>query len=470
VLQPILSVLLRIAVVLVALGALACSRAEASSGPRRIVYWEKWTGFEGEAMDRVVDAFNAKERARAKREPGYRPIEVKTVTISRIEQKLLVAVAGGNPPDVAGIYSFMIASYVNKGALTDLTPLLAEAGISKDDYIPAYFELGEYDGRVWALPTAPATTALHWNKRLFREAGLDPEVPPKTLEELDAFAEKLTKWEITLPSGEKQIRTGYLEDIAAEDKRLIQVGFLPSEPGWWSWSWGYHFGGTLFDGKRVTTADPNNVRAYEWVASYSRKLGVGAVQKLRSSFGNFSSPQNPFLSGRIAMEMQGVWMYNFIDKYAPGMQWGAAPFPPPADRPDLARPSLVEADDLVIPKDSKHPAEAFEFIRFTQTQEALELLCFGQRKHSPLKKVSPEFWQKHPHPYIELFSSLATSKTGFYPPKLGIYNEYRRELAAGVDAIMNLSATPEQALGDVEARMQKAYERELAQKERRGEP
>ncbi|NIR02910.1 MAG: extracellular solute-binding protein, partial [Gemmatimonadales bacterium] len=47
-------------------------------------------------------------------------------------------------------------------------------------------------GRMYALPTTPASLALHWNKRLFREAGLDPERPPRTLEELDRYADLLT--------------------------------------------------------------------------------------------------------------------------------------------------------------------------------------------------------------------------------------------------------------------------------------
>ena len=74
-------------------------------------------------MGRVVDGFNAKEREHAKADPSYRPIEVEMVIVSSIEQKLLIASAGGNPPDVAGIYSYMTAGYADKGALSDLSGL-----------------------------------------------------------------------------------------------------------------------------------------------------------------------------------------------------------------------------------------------------------------------------------------------------------------------------------------------------------
>jgi ABC-type glycerol-3-phosphate transport system substrate-binding protein len=449
---------------------LGCGGDQGSEKVRRIVYWEKWTSFEGDAMDRVVDAFNAHERDKAKQNPSYVPIEVQKVTISNIEQKLMVAIAGGNPPDVAGNYSSLVPAYADKGALTDLGPYAEKAGIKREDYIEHFWDISVYKKKLWALPTTPASIALHWNKRLFREAGLDAEAPPKTIEQLDAFAEKLTKWEVSLPGGKTEIRTGYLPDVPVSQKRLLQAGFLPSEPGWWNFAWGFFFGGKLLDESGKASANsPENVRAYEWVASYTKKLGIDAVQRFRSGFGNFSSPNNPFLSGKIAMEVQGVWMYNFINMYSPGMQWGAAPFPVPADHPGLYGVSMAEADVIEIPKDSKHPEEAFEFIKYVSSQEGMELLCSGQKKFSPLKNVSDKFWREHPHPFIRMFRDLSMSPHVFATPKVGVWNEYGRELNAGVDVIQNLTRSPKVALDEVEVRVQTALDRNARISSRRGE-
>ncbi len=438
----------------------SCSASENKQAPRHITYWEKWTGFEGVAMDAVIDDFNAKEVARAKADTSYAPIEVEKVTISNVEQKLLIAIAGGNPPDLAGNYSFYVAAYADGGALTDLGPMLGKAGFDRSAYIEHYMKLGEYRGKTWAVPIVPASIALLTNKRLFREAGLDPEHPPTTIEELDAFAEKLTKWEVTLPSGEKKIETGYLPEVPESQKRLIQAGFLPGEPGWWSYGWGYFFGGSLLDApEKITAANPANVKAFDWVASYSKNLGIGVTKRFRSGFGNFASPQNAFLSGKVAMVLQGVWMHNFIEKYAPGLQWGAAPFPYPAAHPELAFTTSADADVLVIPKDSPHPAEAFEFIKYVTQQPVLEKLCLGQQKFTPLKNVSDEFWRVHPNPYIRLFRELGMSKNAFSIPQTGIWNEYNRELGNAVDLIQNLTQTPEVALSDVQTKMQAALDR-----------
>lgn len=401
--------------------------SEVRPGPVRITYWEKWTGFEGDAMRAVVDEFNRSQDE----------IFVELLTVSGIQDKTLLATSGGNPPDVAGLFGPNVAQYADNMAVMPLTEFCKEAGIGPEDYIPCYWDIGFYKGEVYSLPTTPASTALHYNRALLKAAGLDPDRPPKTIEELDAYAEKLTK------------RNG---------SRIEVSGFLPNEPGWWNWSWGYFFGGTLLEGDTITANSPENIRAYEWIQSYTKKFGAGDIQAFRSGFGNFSSPQNPFMSQKVAMVLQGVWMYNFISQFAPELDWAAAPFPHPADRPDLAEPTLVDLDVLVIPVGAKHPKEAFEFIKFVQSQKGMELLCMGQRKHSPLREVSPGFYEKHPNPYIRLFTELAYSKNAIPAPKIGIWPEYQAELNSAFDEVYLMRKTPKEALDYVQARMTPLWE------------
>src|SRR4051794_29653120 len=70
-------------------------------GVVNITYWEKWTGFEGEAMQRTVELFNSK---------GVKNADGKTIhcdylTTTNVDRKSLLAIAGGNPPDLAGFWS-----------------------------------------------------------------------------------------------------------------------------------------------------------------------------------------------------------------------------------------------------------------------------------------------------------------------------------------------------------------------------
>ncbi len=438
---------------------LGCAGSGAHTDTVKVTYWEKWTGFEGDAMQAVVDLFNSRKI----KNKESKVIQVEMITTSQLDRRLLTAAAGGNPPDVAGVWTWLVTVYAEKGAILPIDDYLKEAGITEERYVPVFWEICKYKDKMWGLPSTPASVALHWNKRLFREAGLDPNAPPKTIQELDEMAEKLTL--IQLPNQEKPVsfyelktRKNYEELLAAG--KIIQMGFLPSEPGWWPWFWGYWFGGRLWDEKEtVTTDDPGNIEAYNWVSSYSLKYGVDNVNKFSSSFGVFASPQNAFLSSKIAMVVQGVWMYNFIDKYATGMDWAAAPFP--SDEGRLKDVSYVEADILIIPKGAKHPDEAFKFISFVNTQEAMELLCEGQRKFTPLKEVSEGFYARSKNPYIRMFRKLAESPSGFITPKIIIWQEYQREIGFATDMIRNLKATPKAALTEARKTMQIRLDREL---------
>ena len=437
---------------------------------REIVYWEKWTGFEGEAITSAVRRYNELELEKGLKDPEYIPIRVKLVTTSKIDQKLLVAVAGGTPPDVAGLYTFVLYNYADKGALMDLTPLAQRDGLSQADYLPVFWQQGWHRGKLWSLPSTPASSGLHWNKRLFREAGLDPDTAPVTLEELDAFARRLTLWELKTADGRISRVRGWLSDLPAhENRELLQVGFLPSEPGWWSWSWGHYFGAKMWDGdKKITLNTPEMIRAFDWVRRYSENIGVEEIRRLRSSFGSFSSPQNPFMAGQVAMVIQGVWMNNFIERYAPGMVWGAAPFPATGEHPEMHGACSLESDLLVIPRDSKHPEEAWAFMKWMNSREGMELLCLGQQKFTPLAQNSEDFWRTHPHPHIKMFRDLALLPGGIQVPKLGIWNEMRREVTHALEVVTNLNGTSAEILTQTEARLQRSLDRDIERLERRG--
>jgi multiple sugar transport system substrate-binding protein len=230
---------------------------------------------------------------------------------------------------------------------------------------------------------------------------------------------------------------------------------MPGDPDWWNWGWVHLFGGSLWDGKsRITANLPENVRAFAWLQDFVRKNDISHLQTFKSGFGTFSSPQNSFLSEKVAMQIQGVWMSNFISEFNPKLEWAAAPFPYPDDHPELKNSCFVDVDTLIIPRGSKHPREAFEFIKFVQSQKGMELLNFLQKKHTPLIAVSEEFRRKHPNPYLRLFAETPLKGKTFSQPKMAIWPEYQAELNNAFQEIFLLKATPKAALDRVQARMQ----------------
>ena len=143
-----------------------------------IRYWEKWSGVEGLVMQRIVDRFN-------KTVGAEEDIWVEYCAISNVDERTLIATAGGDPPDVAGLFDHVVPQFADQGALLELDDLVHEFGIDTEAFKPIWWRIGVYNDRIYALPSAPYTIALHYNKRLFREAGLDPARPPQTIAELD---------------------------------------------------------------------------------------------------------------------------------------------------------------------------------------------------------------------------------------------------------------------------------------------
>ncbi len=414
-------------------------------------YWEKWTGFEGAAMQAVVDDFNRSQDR----------IFVDMLTVSEIDQKLMLAIMGGHPPDVAGLWSHNVNVYAERGALTPLDSFLDRAGITQDDYIPVFWDLCEHRGFMWALPSTPASLALHWNKRLFREAGLDPDRPPRSIAELEAMNERLTTVRIVRDGERMEIPFSELTEAEREAQAftVLRMGHLPDEPGWWIPMWGFWFGADLAaDDRTITAVSPENLEAFEWIQMYPRTYGLHNLRRFGSALGAFASPQNAFLDEQVAMILQGVWMFNFIDRYAPHMEWGVAAFPS-VDLDRLPDVTIVESDVLVIPNGATHPKAAFEFIQYVNQRDPMEKLVIGQRKFSPLAETSDDFIERHPNPHIETFMELAQSSGARYEPRLSVWNEYRDEMVVAAERIFSMRVTPEEALSSVEDRIQRRLDR-----------
>jgi multiple sugar transport system substrate-binding protein len=98
----------------------------------------------------------------------------------------------------------------------------------------------------------------------------------------------------------------------------------------------------------------------------------------------------------------------------------------------------------------------------------MEMLCLGQRKNSPLVAVSPGFYEHHPNPKIRLFNDAPKGKNTYITPKIGVWPEMVNEMNAAVDEVGLLQASPEQALQEVQDRMQPELDEHLARLRQRG--
>ncbi|MGH7131166.1 MAG: ABC transporter substrate-binding protein [Phycisphaerales bacterium] len=418
-------------------------------------YWEKWTGHEMGAMQSVVDDYNASQSK----------ILVRYFVTSNIGQKALVAIAGGSPPDIVGLWNFNVPAYAASGAILPLDELAAKAGLKLDQYLQGVRQVMIFRGRDgkehwYGVVNTAGTLAMYYNKSIFREAGLDPEKPPRTIEEMDAANKAITKLNA--------------------DGSIARTGFLHAEPGWWSWLWGYHFGGSVYDetSGMALVDSPQNLAAYKWMRSYPAAFGQGddrrgaeRVERFRQGFGNYNTPQNAFLAGKVAMVIQGPWLANMLVEHAKDLDYGVAPFPVAAAAYREGEPvALVDTDVLCIPRGAKHPEASMEFIAFTQRQDMTERLALAHCKICPLLKPTDEFVRKHPNRGLLVHNALAASSRAFVVPKTRAWPEFKDDFDATVQRLWRMESEVEPTLKDLQTRAQGYIDRSVEQERRRYGP
>jgi len=378
------------------------------AGRTVIRYWEKWTGVEQQDIERLVRRFNETEGATRHIWIDYNPV-------ANVDQRMLIATAGGDPPDIAGLYDYIIPQYADQDALLPLDDLVREFAVAIDDFNPIWLDICRYQDRLYALPSTPYTIALYYNRRLFREAGLDPNHPPETTAQLAEYAIKLTK-----------------HDAAGG---ITQLGFTvsPAMLGWWPWVWPQFFDARLWDGRQFHLHTPAGRAAYHWLADLRAQLGVKPASAFEASAGAIEGAQNPFLSERLAMVYQGPWVAKWITTYTPDLDYGVAPFPSVTRE---RQNNFASTDVFVIPRGAKHPREAMAFLAWMMRQENLEDLCRAHGKVSPFKTPRPEFYVNHPNPHIDTFNRLAASRDAFGYPQMPTWQQTMQRTLVLLESVL----------------------------------
>ena len=128
--------------------------------------------------------------------------------------KAMTALKGGTPPDLSVILSTEIFTLIDNDAILAYDDLVTSSADKQwlNSFYPALMENSRTGGKTWSIPFQRSTIVMYYNKDAFRKAGLDPNSPPATWDELVAAGKKLTtkdatgkvtQWGLEIPS------TGY---------------------------------------------------------------------------------------------------------------------------------------------------------------------------------------------------------------------------------------------------------------------
>ncbi|AKK10574.1 ABC transporter substrate-binding protein [Corynebacterium uterequi] len=114
------------------------------------------------------------------------------------------AIDGGEAPAAAVLMSAELKTMNDEGLIQPISELTDDTEWL-NSFHPAFLANSTLDGKVASIPFQRSTVVQIWNKDHFKQAGLDPEVPPQTWDELVTMGKQLkeksdTTWAVQLPS------------------------------------------------------------------------------------------------------------------------------------------------------------------------------------------------------------------------------------------------------------------------------
>lgn len=154
--------------------------AQAESPQKTINVWFGMTGPDGAYIEDLIKAFE-------KENPDIKVIG-NAYEWATLWVKLEAAYAAGNPPESVIMHVQDIPQFVEKGMLASIPA----NGYDPSLYLENTLEGGRYKGVQYGLPIDLHTATMYYNVDMFLDAGLDPDNPPRTYDELVEAAKRLT--------------------------------------------------------------------------------------------------------------------------------------------------------------------------------------------------------------------------------------------------------------------------------------
>ena len=339
----------------------------------------------------VVEAYNKSHKNQVKLE---------IIPNDDMEGKVGGASQTDSLPDILAGDVVRIPYWASEGIFTDITKQI-DGLDNKADLQQGHIEAGTVDGAEYTLPFITDVSVMVWNKNLYKEAGLDPEQGPKSI---DQFVEQAKK-------------------VAALNKDGVAGSYLAGQSG----------GALVFDlfpsvwadGESVmnkdgseATLDNDSMKgvldAYKELANTANGLGAGSKEETGATW------TAPFANGKV-----GVMPYPntsttalFDAEKDGGFEVGVAPIP---GTKEGKTSTFLGGDAMGISKDSKHVAQAWNFLYWLMQSDAQKEV-FADQGDTASNIQTLKTAYKDADPRIQTINSVIIDGNG-QTPKSPAFNE-----------------------------------------------
>ena len=420
----------KLSFVLAAACAFGIGSAQAAT---EIQWWHSMTGALGDRVNAIANGFNASQ-SDYKVVPVYKGGYADSLTAT------IAAVRSGKAPHIAQVFEVGTATMMaGKKVIKPVYEVMAQAHEKFDpqSYMPAV--TGYYtdtQGRMLSMPFNSSTPVFFYNKDAFQKAGLDPDKPPKTWDDVQFAASKVRESGMACGFTTAWQSWVQLENMSA----WHNTEFATKENG---------FGGL----------DTNLVFNNQVLVRHIAKLSSWIKAGLFTYAGRTTQPEAKFYGGDCAMLTTSSAAYANIKRNAK-FQFGISQLPYYPEVKGAPQNSIIGGASLWVlgghsAKDYKGVAKFFTYMSKPEVQAEWH----QKTGYVPITKAAYEltkkegFYDKNPGTDVAIQQLLLRNPTKSSKGiRLGNFVQIRGIIDEELEAVWAQKKGPKQALDDAVAR------------------
>jgi ABC-type glycerol-3-phosphate transport system substrate-binding protein len=321
-----------------------------------LTFWHSMSIYQGDTLEELIEEYNNINS----------DIGVKLVfqgLYDDMKTKLINSAKTGDLPELAQVAIEYLDVFIEDNRIVPITGDISDE--DKDDILGQFWNGVSRDREIYAFPFNQSVQVLYYNKDAFFKAGLDPEKPPKTWEDVIVYGKKLTKdfdrdgtidqWGVLVS----------LEGVFGFTPLIRQVG-----------------GEFLNDSRTMATFNSlDGVKVMELVMNMAHK------DKIMPSNWTLFEGTNAFLQGKIAMGPITCAGIKFAEENLP-WELGIAPLPYIENKSVL----LGGAGIVIFAKQSYKRKAAMSFIKWL-TNEENSIRWHKETGYLPIRRSAIESYE-----------------------------------------------------------------------------
>jgi len=416
--------------------------ASPAGGTVTIDLWHAETAGNLDTLERLVSRYNSSQNE-VKVQPFYQGQELMT--------KLIASLPSGQVPAIVLGPEIDAQMMLDSGAIAPIQDFVDREGYDLSDLDQKAIQILTIQGKLWAMPFCSGVPLLFYNKVTFREVGLDPERPPRDLEELRQYSQKILKRD----EAGNVVRSGLALDILDWVERIF----------------GEH--GDLLvdnnngrDGRATKVLFDNDTG--RWLFQWWHDMVDEGLAFNVGRNPTYADALLAIVSGRAAMAFSlSSALRSVVDALGQGVQGieiGIAPLPgvPGGTGAPLHFGGFLWILNL---RPEREQEAAWKFIKWLMEPEQQAEWFAGTGylpvSHSAIDQpAAKDVIAKYPlfQVPLDLFLNSAATTPAALGAVIGPFHQVREALDQGVEAMLSGTKNPDQALEDAAASANQAIE------------